>query len=402
MLKLAWRNIWRNKRRTLITTASIFFGVVLSAFISSMQEGSYELYIRTVVNFYSGYIQIHQKGYWDDKTINNTLLFANVQPKLQQVKGIIQSCPRLESFALAAFEDATKGVMIIGVDAPREDAITNLSKRMVNGQFLTAADSGVMLGSALAKYLKLTPGDTLVLLSQGYHGASAAGKYPVRGILRQPSPDLDRMVVYMDVAMCQDLFSATDRLTSVVIMVDNDEETATVKSQLTAQLGSGYDVMDWKEMNHLLLKTIESDRSSNMITKSILYMIIGFGILGTVMMMTVERRKEFGVLVAIGMSKYKLGTILMLETILLGVIGVLAGIGAAIPLTWYFTFHPILFTGQAAETFLQMGYEPIMPFSMTPSVYYRQAITIFVFAFIIGWYPVVHVIRLKINKALRG
>lgn len=402
MLKLAWRNIWRNKRRTLITTASIFFGVVLSAFISSMQEGSYELYIRTVVNFYSGYIQIHQKGYWDDKTINNTLLFANVQPKLQQVKGIIQSCPRLESFALAAFEDATKGVMIIGVDAPREDAITNLSKRMVNGQFLTAADSGVMLGSALAKYLKLTPGDTLVLLSQGYHGASAAGKYPVRGILRQPSPDLDRMVVYMDVAMCQELFSATDRLTSVVIMVDNDEETATVKNQLTAQLGSGYDVMDWKEMNHLLLKTIESDRSSNMITKGILYMIIAFGILGTVMMMTVERRKEFGVLMAIGMPKHKLSTILMLETILMGAVGVVAGIGAAIPITWYFTFHPILFTGQAAETFLQMGFEPIMPFSMTPSVYYRQAITIFIFAFVIGWYPVVNVIRLKINKALRG
>lgn len=402
MLKLAWRNIWRNKRRTLITTASIFFGVVLSAFISSMQEGSYELYIRTVVNFYSGYIQIHQKGYWDDKTINNTLLFANVQPKLQQVKGIIQSCPRLESFALAAFEDATKGVMIIGVDAPREDAITNLSKRMVNGQFLTAADSGVMLGSALAKYLKLTPGDTLVLLSQGYHGASAAGKYPVRGILRQPSPDLDRMVVYMDVAMCQELFSATDRLTSVVIMVDNDEETATVKNQLTAQLGSGYDVMDWKEMNHLLLKTIESDRSSNMITKGILYMIIAFGILGTVMMMTVERRKEFGVLRAIGMPKHKLSTILMLETILMGAVGVVAGIGAAIPITWYFTFHPILFTGQAAETFLQMGFEPIMPFSMTPSVYYRQAITIFIFAFVIGWYPVINVIRLKINKALRG
>ena len=402
MLKLAWRNIWRNKRRTLITTASIFFGVVLSAFISSMQEGSYELYIRTVVNFYSGYIQIHQKGYWDDKTINNTLLFADVHPKLQQVKGITQSCPRLESFALAAFEDATKGVMIIGVDAPREDAITNLSKRMVKGQFLTSADSGVMLGSALAKYLKLTPGDTLVLLSQGYHGASAAGKYPVRGILRQPSPDLDRMVVYMDVAMCQDLFSATDRLTSVVIMVDNDDETATVKSQLTAQLGSGYDVMDWKEMNHLLLKTIESDRSSNMITKGILYMIIAFGILGTVMMMTVERRKEFGVLMAIGMPKHKLGTILMLETILIGAVGVVAGIGAAIPITWYFTFHPILFTGQAAETFLQMGFEPIMPFSMTPSVYYRQAITIFIFAFVIGWYPVVNVIRLKINKALRG
>ncbi len=157
-----------------------------------------------------------------------------------------------------------------------------------------------------------------------------------------------------------------------------------------------------RRLNSILLKQIDSDRASGMIIKGILYMIIAFGIFGTVLMMMLERRKEFGVIVAIGMQKYKLGYILVLETILLGLTGVIAGIAVSIPITWYFTFHPIPFTGQAAETMLQMGFEPVMSFSMTPSVYYNQGITIFIFTLIISLYPVFNINRLKISKALHS
>ncbi len=401
-IKLAWRNIWRNKRRTLITSASVFFGVVLSAFMSSMQEGSYAQYIKTIVNFYSGYIQVHKKGYWDDKVIDNSLDYPPIKLKLNQGNGITITTPRLENFALASSEEITKGVMIIGIEPQKEDSITNLSGRIAKGNYLINGDSGVVLGSALAKYMKLNVNDTLVLLSQGYHGVSAAGKYPVRGIIKQPSPELDRTVVYMDVANCQELFSAQDRLTSVVIMVKSIDEVQNIKNELAEKLGNEYEVMDWKEMNSILMKQIDSDRASGMITKGLLYMIIAFGIFSTVMMMTVERRKEFGVLIAVGMQKYKLNYILIIETVLLGLVGVIAGIVASIPVTWYFTLHPIPLTGQAAETMLQMGFEPIMSFSMTPSVYYNQAITIFIFTLVIGLYPVLNINRLKISKALHS
>lgn len=401
-IKLAWRNIWRNKRRTLITSASVFFGVVLSAFMSSMQEGSYAQYIKTIVNFYSGYIQVHKKGYWDDKVIDNSLDYPPIKLKLNQGNGITITTPRLENFALASSEEITKGVMIIGIEPQKEDSITNLSGRIAKGNYLINGDSGVVLGSVLAKYMKLNVNDTLVLLSQGYHGVSAAGKYPVRGIIKQPSPELDRTVVYMDVANCQELFSAQDRLTSVVIMVKSIDEVQNIKNELAEKLGNEYEVMDWKEMNSILMKQIDSDRASGMITKGLLYMIIAFGIFSTVMMMTVERRKEFGVLIAVGMQKYKLNYILIIETVLLGLVGVIAGIVASIPVTWYFTLHPIPLTGQAAETMLQMGFEPIMSFSMTPSVYYNQAITIFIFTLVIGLYPVLNINRLKISKALHS
>lgn len=402
MLKLAWRNLWRNKRRTLITSASIFFGVVLSAIMSSMQEGSYAQYIKTIVNFYSGYIQVHQKGYWDDQVINNSLVYSAIGTKLKDVKEITMFTPRLENFALAASEDITKGVMVIGIAPQNEDRITGLSGKIINGKYLNDGDQGVVLGSALAKFLNLGINDTLVLLSQGYHGVSAAGKYPVRGIIKQPSPDLDRIVVYMDVTNCQDLFSAPDRLTSIVIMVKNSDDVASAKKELVSKLGPEYEVMDWKEINSVLMKQIDSDRQSGIIMKGVLYLIIAFGIFGTVMMMTAERRKEFGVLIAVGMQKNRLSYVLVLETILLGLVGVITGIVASIPITWYFTLHPIPFSGQAAETMMQMGFQPIMSFSMMPSVFYNQAITIFIFTIIIGLYPVLNIHRLRISKALHS
>ena len=401
-LKLAWRNLWRNKRRTLITSASIFFGVVLSAVMSSMQEGSYAQYIKTIVTSYSGYIQVHQRGYWEDKVINNTLEYSAIEPKIAEVKEVTLFTPRLENFALAASADITKGVMVIGISPQKEDLITNLSARISKGKYLVDGDKGVVLGSALARFLKLDVNDTLVLLSQGYHGVSAAGKFPVRGIIKQPSPELDRSVVYMDVADCQEFFSAPDRLTSVVVMVKKTKDVEAAKKALAAKLGNGYQVMDWKEINGILMKQIDSDRQSGLIMKGVLYLIIAFGIFSTVMMMTAERRKEFGVLIAVGMQKYRLNYVLVLETIMLGLVGVLAGIVASIPVTWYFTLHPIPLTGKAAETMLQMGFDPVMSFSMTPSVFYNQAITIFIFTLIIGLYPVLNISKLKISNALHS
>ncbi len=120
--KLAWRNIWRNKRRTLITTASIFFGVLLSAFMTSMQEGSYSQYITSIVNSYSGYLQIHKKGYWDDKIINNSFVFdKNIESKIKNVKEITIYTQRFETYSLASSEEITKGVMVIGINPEKEN-----------------------------------------------------------------------------------------------------------------------------------------------------------------------------------------------------------------------------------------------------------------------------------------
>ena len=402
-IELAWRNLWRNKRRTIITSASVFFGVVLSSFIRSMEEGSYAQYIRSIVNSYTGYIQIHKKGYWDDKIINNSFeLNQSVVSKLNGNKKITHYSPRFETFCLASTEDVTKGVMIFGIDPQREDKITNISGKLKQGNYLKSNDDGVILSSTLAKFLKLNIGDTLVLIGQGYHGASAAGKYPVHGIIKHPSPELDRSLVAMEIKKCQELFSAPGLLTSMVIMVHNNDEVADTKEALSHSLPANLEVMDWKEMNELLMKQIESDRAGGVITIDILYLIIAFGIFGTIVMMMAERKKEFGMIIAVGMQKYKLILVVLLETVFIGMIGAITGILASIPILGYYYYHPIPFTGQAAEMMLEMGFDPVMFFSLDPAIFLKQALIIFIFTLIIGIYPVLNIRKLEIANALHN
>ena len=217
---LAWRNLWRNKRRTLITVASVFFGVLLATFMSSMQEGSYTSMIDNVVKFYSGYIQIQNEEYWDNKTINNSMVpTSELFEVTNSIPEISNVTTRLESFALASSESITRGSMVVGVDPVKENEITELQKWVVEGEYFRDNDGGVLIGNELAKYLKIQLGDTLVMIGAGYHGVSAAGKFPIRGILKFPNPELNKQSVYMDIKNCQEFFSAENLVSSMIVMV---------------------------------------------------------------------------------------------------------------------------------------------------------------------------------------
>jgi len=401
--KMAWRNLWRNKRRTLIAVASIFFGVLLSAFMSSMQEGSYENMVNIAVKFYSGSMQIHKDGYWDNQAINNSFeTNEKIVSALENDEHIDFYTPRLESFALASSEEITKGAMVLGIDPINEDKVTSVTAKLKKGEYLKRGDDGVLVSSGLAKFLKLDILDTLVMISQGYHGVSAAGKYPIRGIIKHPNPEFDKMLVYMDIKNCQEFYSAYDLLSSYAIMVDDHDKMAGIQRRLKKAIGDDYEVMTWGEMQPVLVQQIESDRQSGAVFILVLYLVIGFGILGTIMMMMSERKREMGVMIAIGMKKALVRRMMFFETMLIGFVGVALGVIVALPLVYYFYLNPIPLTGQAADAMLGYGFEPVMKFSMEPLVFYNQAIIIFVLAFFISFYPLINITKMKVINALRG
>ena len=401
-LKIAWRNLWRNKRRTMITSASIFFGVIFATIMSSMQEGSYGTMVDNVVKFYSGYIQVFNEDYWENKTINNTYeITDSIIKKIENVEEITHYSPRLESFALASSSDITKGALVVGIDPEKEDQVTEVSKWLRKGSYLKQGDQGILLGADLAKYLQLDVNDTIIMLGQGFHGISAAGIFPVRGILEFSSPELNK-VIYMELGSCQEFYSAYNRVTSLVIMLKDHYDIPIALKNLKESIHAPYDVMTWEEMLPELVQLIEADRAGGVIMKVILYMIIGFGIFGTVMMMIQERRREMGVMVAIGMQRIKLGNILFLETILIGFLGVFTGILGSLPIISYYFNNPIRLTGEAAKAMIDMGIEPLMTFSWMPPVFYNQALTVFILTLFVGIYPVYKTLKLRIDQALRA
>jgi ABC-type lipoprotein release transport system permease subunit len=402
-IRLAWRNLWRNKRRTLITMASVFLGVVLSTFLTSMQEASYEQYIRAIVNFYSGHIQLHAKGYDADKQINNAFVpEQSLREKIRQTGLVSTDAARLESFALSASDDITRGVMVIGIEPEAENKITKVHERLKQGSYIRSGDDGVVLGSRLAAHLRLQPGDTLVLISQGYHGAGAAGLFPVRGIIKHPSYEFDRQVVYMDIAAAQHFYSAEGLATSLVMMVQDERKAVDAAFIIRDIAGRNYEVFDWKQMNALMLEQVNSDRIQGRIMKWILYLVIAFGILGTLMMMMAERKKEFGVMIASGMQKWKLSVILGIEALLLGISGALSGIVLSVPVVLWFRSHPIRLSGEIAKMSEEMGFDPSIHFTAAPEVFLEQAMVIFFITLLLSFYSTSRIRKLKLMQSLRS
>lgn len=402
-LQLAWKNLWRNRARTLITVAAVFIAVVLVALMSSMQEGMYTSMIDNTVKFYSGYIQIHHPQYWEDKSINNTFVpNEEVYNKLQDIEQITSMVPRLEYFTLLSYKDDSRGSLIIGVDPVKENELTNLGHWLKEGEYLKPDDNGILVAVNLAKHLNVNVGDTLVLLSEGYHGYSAAGLFPIRGILEFSSPMMNSMGVYGELHRVQEFFSAPNRLTSLVLMVDDYDHVTSTANKLSESLGERYNIMTWDEMNPELVNMIESDKQSALVFKGLLYIIVGFGILGTIIMMMAERKRELGVMVAIGMQKTKLMLILFYETILISFVGVVSGFIACTGIIAVLKNNPIPMTGDAATAYETFGIEPLIEFDFAVWVFANQAITILVLALLIGIIPMLRVARLKVVDSLRA
>ena len=400
--KIAWRNLWRNKRRTLITVASIFFGVLLAVVMSSMQEGSYSNMINNVVKFYSGYIQIQDEKYWDHKTLYYSFDTKDeLYQKIHSVNEITLVTPRLESFALMSSKDITQPAMIVGVDPEKEDSMTNLSQWISEGKYFGENHNTILVAKNLAENLDVNLNDTIALLGQGYYGNTVAAEFIIRGVLDFPSPELNKRFAYLRLDRAQQFYSAEGKLTSIALMLEDYTDLERTMEILNTRIDSPYHAISWREMQPEMVQMIESDRAGGVIMKAILYIIIGFGILGTVMMMVMERRKELGLMVAVGMQKHRLASILFYETMLMGLIGAISGIIASIPIIVYFIHNPIPMTGEAAEAMEGMGIEPVLHFSADPRVFLNQVITVLVITLVVSAYPLWSAFRLNEIKYLR-
>ncbi len=402
-LTIAWRNLWRNKRRTLITIASIFFGVLLSTIMNSFQDGTYSNMIDMMVKLTSGYIRIQHPDYQENKSINNSFTPSDeLVVHLEKVEQITTVAKRIESFALISSGPNTRGGAVVGFEPEKDRQTSNLQNWISLGSFLEKNDKGVLVSFNIAKHLNLNVNDTIIIISQGYRGVTAAGMYPIRGILTFSTPQMNNLGVFMDISLAQELFSAEGMVTSLMIMMNSYTDVPKVQDKLSSFTNGSLAVLSWKELNPEIVQFIESDMAGSVVMLGILYIVIGFGIFGTIIMMIAERRRELAVMIAVGMQKYKLATILFFETLLIGLVGVVAGFIASIPVVLIFVGNPIELPSEMAEAYLQYGFEPYLFFGTSPEVFLIQALTVFCMTMIISFYPIMKVKNMVVSKALRG
>lgn len=402
-LKIAWRSLWRNSRRTIITAASVFFGVFFSVIMTSVQQGSFENMIENMARFYSGYLQIQDTGFNQTRSINHSYIPSEkLLSALENQELVSQFTRRVETIALASNADKSFPSLIFGIDPEQEESISGTSKWLMNGNYLEQGSQDILVGKILAQNLDIQMGDSLVLIGQGYHGASAAGIYRVADLLDFPLNDLSKQVIYMDIRNCQQLMSMPASITSCVMMLQDVDDIEAVKKELNAQLTDGLTIYTWDELQPELQNLIDGKVAAGKLIKGLLFMIIGFGVWATIIMLMHERKRELGVMVAIGFQKSKLTVMMLIESALIGLLGIIGGLGVSVPFIWYLYLHPIIVTGKMAETYNSMGFEPKIAFSISPEIFYSPALMVFLIFGLVAIYPIIFIIRLKVVDAIKG
>ena len=402
LFKLAWRNIWRNRKRSMITVTAIVIAVFLSIMMRSLQLGMYDNMINNVVGSYSGYIQVHSNGYWEEQVIDNA--FSPDDKTLEtihQTEGVNNVIQRIQSGSLASNDTLSKFVFISGIEPQKEKLLTNWETRLIDGELLSDTSTSINIGKGIASFFNLKIGDQLVFIGQGYHGMQAVGEYTISGILDMKNPKLNNVSVFMTLPMAQEFLSAEDLITHLVINKEEYDDEKEMAKVLSSTLSDDYEVMTWQEMMPELEQTIQADSAGGLIMVFILYMIITFGIFGTVLMMTQERKYEFGVVVSIGMKKFKLIITMIYETLLLTSIGVIAGIILSRPLVLYFHYNPLNLSGDQADVMEEFGFEAVIPFMSTYDIPLTHGLIIFCISLIITIYPALAILNLNPIKAMK-
>jgi ABC-type lipoprotein release transport system permease subunit len=469
-LKIAWRNLWRNKRRTIITSASVFFAVFFAVIMRSYQLGSYDRMIMNFIESYSGYLQVQHIKYQDNPAIDYSFDYSDsIANAISTVNNVVSVSPHIESFALASSGTQTKGVAVLAIDPEKERRFSNpenklvkyritnesmsrlkestgipggvlqkvgnctgnsyssvarleldlglsakefkqylpeiLKSSKVSNGFLANNDEGVLVSDRLAGYLKISIGDTLILMGLGYHGASAAGIFPVRGIIKLPLPEIDNKLIIMTIPSARKFFDAEGKITSLSINLTGKSHRIMSAAQKKINLlltDKNTVTKTWEELNPVLVQQIQGDSQTGMATLGMLYFIIFFGIFGTVLMMIAERTREFGVLIAIGMQKKKLKRIITIEMILLGIQGLIGGLLASIPVILYFYYNPILLKGDIGKMMEDIGWDAVMPAAWFGPYFYWQAVIVCIMVLLATVYPLRKIGKLKEIEALRS
>ena len=401
---LAWRNLGRNRRRTVITVLAVAFATLFAVAMRGVQLGTYEENIAFALRLFPGAVQVQARGY-----LENPTLFKSFMPSpalLAAVRAnpaIYGYAPRVCADGLVGAGGTSLGAALFGIDPRLEAGVTTFTGRVHEGYFFEGDSSGeVVLGFRLLENLKASVGDSVVILSQGYDGTLGNRRYRVAGTVKTGSDVFDGSSVFLGLGTLQDLLGIGDRVHVLALAVpdlaDVDDAVASLASSVDT---SSIVVLPWRAVVPDLEQVIELDNVSGMIFLGILIVVVAFGILNTVLMSVTERFREFGVLLSLGMPQGKLVRIVFLETMFITLIGLAAGNLLALGTNYYLMTHPIEFTGEYGKILAEYGFLPMMRSTVSGTSFLNTSLAVLGISLIATIYPLYRTWRLEPLRGIR-
>ena len=404
-LRLAWRNLWRHRRRTWLTASAIAFATMLLVFMITLQLGAYDMMIDTSLRVFTGQLQVQREGYHAKPQMRATVPDAQaLAVRVRSASGLDGVAVRAQGFALASSASRSYGVPVIGVEPAFEARVSTLPRLIKQGRYLSGDHAQeAVLGAALARNLKVQVGDELTLLGSGKDGSIAATIVPVVGIFDSGNPELDRHLVQLPLKTFQEVFTMGDDAHAIVVSGPSHETIPQTKAVVGAQLapGSGLMVLDWEQLIPGLRQLIQADMVQNWITYIALILIVTLSIMNTFLMSVLERTREFGIMLALGSSPLRIGLIVLLESVcltLLGLgIGMLLGGGIAV----YLHYEGFTFPGMK-EIYAQFGLPGVIHPKLSVAGFTLGPAVIFVFTVLAALYPALRIRKLHPVEAIHA
>ena len=401
LLKIAFRNIFRQKRRTILTMLSMFGGFVMAAVFIGWADGSYNNIIDNFTRHNFGHIQIHEKDYLDRpslyKTIND---YSNIKNQLLTLEEIDHFAPRVYSAGLVSVREKSAGARIIGIDPTPEQMTTQFHKKVSKGQYLSEQpDHQVLLGKELAKLLKADIGDDIVIVSQGADGSIANDRYSIVGLVDSGDLISDRTSFYLHIEDARELLVLGDRIHEIAINIGHLKKVKPMTDTISTLINRPeLSVNPWQVFARSFYLAMKADMEGMWISLVIIVLIVAVGVLNTVLMSVLERIREYGVLKAIGTRPGQIIKLVLTEVNIMAIFSIIIGFGVALIINSILASKGInmgmefSYGGMTFDTFKA---------EINARSFYIPAITILISSIVVGFFPALKAARTDAAKSMR-
>jgi ABC-type lipoprotein release transport system permease subunit len=399
-LRMAWRNIQRNRRRTGVTVAAMTLALFTMIFYSGLVEGYLVAMEKQVVDVEVGDIQVHHEEYRKQPSLYSRVDALDETLSELDERGY-RAAPRLMASGLAAAGDNSAGVQVRGVDVERDKGVSAVYKRVSAGEWLDPkAPREVVLGAHLAKQLGLEVGGELVLLSQAADGSMANDVYKVRGLLKNVSSAVDRAGVYMLVPDFRELFVLDEGAHQIIVRLPKGLQLDAATKKLR-ELLPGTEVENWRGLMPTLAQMIDSSRAAVAMMFVIIYMAIGIVVFNATLMAVFERIREFGVLKALGVSPWQVLKMMLFETTAQTAMAIVFGVLIAVPVNYYMVNTGLDMSAMGDLTVAGVAFDPIWHSEVSAQTYLMPIAVLSIIIALATVYPALRAALINPVEAMR-
>ncbi len=401
LFKIAWRNLWRNKRRSLIVLTSLVVGVAVLIISDSVMQGMIYQMLHNNISRHVSHIQIHKKGCHDNKIIQNNI------PNPEEVEKVLKNSEfvehygkRLITFGLIRSAAGSSGGAIVGVEPGKEKKITDIAASIVDGNYIESEKGGIVIGKKMAERLEVGVGDKIVAVAAGLDSTVSYELFRVTGIFSTSSAAFERSHVFVPINALSDMLSMNGRVSEFAMVTTDQRNTLEFKEILKDKLGDYYEVLAYQDIIPLIVAYVSSYKQFIIVFYVIIGIAVIFGVINTMLMSVFERIQEFGVLMSIGMKNNKIFVMILQEALALGIIGTIFGFIVGLGVFYYLNYAGINLAA-FSESLSSFGVSNVIYPVLSVDLVINSILIMPIMTVIGSLYPAIKTVRLQPTDAMR-